>query len=373
MGVMTGKDHLSTMGRKIWTGCYVVTWILLLIGLIIYHIAINDVVPPLENLPKNIEKGFQEVFKFAELETDSLDTKKQAETALAKCGVTPPCTGAGGSLQTSVTATEKAKITKNFKSSLDMVAKVCNDKYFGTDELAGTGAKLNEMTALLDQIPVDNAPCLTTDPLYCSMYRLADETVAGVAGVRAEIDSMAKSDEVKTWEDNADKLNYLHALPYILVISALFFACGWYLHGSCWCCCCCRQGQSGARSCMWVFPHFLFWFIFFIINSIIVVAGFVIQESLNEVKLKGVLKGDPTVEEFIDHVQLVYPEFWNVVFGKMETGLLDMWRAAIIFEVFCIVIVAYGCCMCCCRPYRRSDTDKDQVAPSTEVAQAAYK
>lgn len=360
-----GKDHTSTCGRKIWTGIYVLTWILLLIGMIIYHIAIDDVVPYLENLPKNIEKGFDDTFKFASLETDSLDTKTQCITALAKCGVTPPCSGGGGSMGTSRTAAEKAKITKNFDSSLEMVAKVCNDKYFGTEALAETGRQLNEMMSILDKIPVTDAPCAATDALYCSMYDLADAVIAGVAGVNEEIDSFSSSDEVKTWKDNADKLNYLHALPYMLVISALFFACGWFLHGSCWCCCCCRKGQSGARSCMWVLPHCLFWFVFFIINSIIVVVGYVIKNNLDEVKMD-MLNNKPTLDVFIEHVQAVYPEFWNAVFGKMETGLDDMWKSALVFEVFCIMIVAYGCCMCCFRPYR--DLETDQVVP---VAQAA--
>lgn len=365
MGVMTGKDHMSTCGRKIWTGTYVLTWILLFIGMIIYHIAIDDVVPYLENLPKNIKKGFDDTFKFANLETDSLDTKTQATTALAKCGVTPPCSGGGSALQSSQTAAEKAKITKNFDSSLSTVAKVCNDKYFGTEALQDTGRQLNEMMSILDQIPVTDSPCAVTNGLYCSMYSLADGVIAGVGGVNKEIDSFTTSDEVKAWEDNAEYLNYLHALPYMLVISALFLACGWYLHGSCWCCCCCRKGQAGARSCLWVLPHSLFWFVFFIINSIIVVIGYVVQNNLDEVKLD-MLNNKPTLDVFIDHVQAVYPDFWNVVFGKMETGLEDMWKSALIFEVFCILIVVYGCCMCCIRPYR--DLETDQVVP---VAQAA--
>lgn len=207
------------------------------------------------------------------------------------------------------------------------------------------------------------------------MWELADATVKGITEVNAEIDKFCNSDLAKKWSDYASSLNLLHVLPYILVISAAFFAIGWWLHGACWCCCCCKRGQAGARSCLWIFPHILFWLIFIIINSIIVAVGLVVQTQLDSVSMD-MLNGKPTVEAFIDHIQLVYPDFWNVVFGKMVDGLEGMWQAAIVFEVFCILIVTYGCCMCCFRPYSKDvpeDAAKVQPVKAAQYDEATQK
>lgn len=328
---------------------------MLLVGIILYHSAVIELKPHLAELPDNMAKGFYDVFKFAALEADSQDTKVQAITALAKCGVLPVMCSSSYPVtsMTSSTVAEKAKILANFNNSLMSVMKICNDKYFGTDALAGVGADLNKMLADVAAVDATNAPCVGTNALYCSMYASSDSVKQSVAGVNAEIDKFTTGKMVTEWKDNASKLDLLHILPYILVISALFFLCFWYRDGACWCCCFCKDGSK--MGCLYILPHAFFWLLFFITNSIIFGVGLVIMIAADDIKVDS-FKGKPSVKDLLDHIETQYPEFWDLVLGGVTKGLGALWKAAVVFEVFSIVIVAYGCCMCCCRPYREDKT-----------------
>jgi len=339
---------------------------MLFVGLIIYHIAVAKVAPPLKDLPTNLRDGFYITFKFDTIGPDSDEIKAQSATALGKCDVvTSSCPNPGNPnplSKTSSTGTEKARILAIFESTLGVVRKVCNDKYFGTEDLAKVGDDLNDVMGNISSISAAGMPCIGSNPLYCNIWGRADSIKNAVGDVTKEIDKFIDSDLVKEYQKEGDKLVGLHALPYILVISALFFFGFWWRGGQCWCWPCCTGGSK--LGCIYIFPHIIFWLVFFIINSIIVGAGIFLKFFSEEVKVD-FLKGKPNLKEFLDHVKTTYPEFWNKVFADMEEGLDFMWHAALVFHFFCIIIVSYGCCMCCCRPYKEpKDTGKvaDELA-----------
>merc|ERR1712032_1311419 len=55
-------------------------------------------------------------------------------------------------------------------------------------------------------------------------------------------------------------------------------------------------------------------------------------------------------------------------FTDLEKGLTFFLNAAIIFEVFCILIVLYGLVLCCCGVYKKGEVSRNQVKPSDDRA-----
>lgn len=338
-----------------------------------YHVAIDQLIPDLEHLPDNLKKGFGVVFKFDDLERDSDKTKDEAATALGKCGVTPPCgsdptSGVVNNPQAAQvvdTNPEKQKILQLFENSLSTVRVVTNDPYFGTPEMASTGDDLNKMTRDVNAIDT-NAPCAANIPLFCSLYDTSNEVVNGVSEVNDQINKFTDSEMVQEWKENADYLQALHGLPYILVISSAFFLCFWWRDGACWCCCCCKDGSK--LGCLYIFPHAFFWLVFFIINTIVFAIGILVPIASEDLKLD-VLNNKPTLKVFMEHLETKFPEFYDLVFKGLIDGLNGMWRASAVFEFFSIAIIMYGCCMCCCRPYRREYSQKVIDASATTQEQ----
>jgi len=350
MAPRVNKNHCSNKKQICWTGCYLVTWGMLVIGLLTYHASIGKLVPELADLPQNLADGFYKVFKFNALESDSKLIQSECVKGLQKCGVTASqCSNLPNGTSKASTGPEKAKILNAFDTSLGVVSRICNDKYFGTPDLAKISGDLNKMITDVKKIKVLNEYCQGTNVLYCSIHSSATVIVSSVSTVTAGIDVFVKSDMVKQYEDNAGKLTGLHLLPYVLVISALFFFAFWWRDGTC---CCCKGGSK--IGCCYLFWHGFFWLLFIIVNSIFLIAGLAFKHGQDKIQMD-FLKGKPTLEQFLEHVKTVYPEFWELVFAGMEAGLLQFFNSTIVFEVFSIVIVAYGCCMCCCRPYKEQE------------------
>merc|ERR1712032_834577 len=142
----------------------------------------------------------------------------------------------------------------------------------------------------------------------------------------------------------------------ILVISALFFFCVWWKDGHC-------CGSFGG--CCALILHLLFWLIFFVISTVVCAAGLAIKYKQDEVKVD-MLNGEPTLDKLLPHIKEEYPDFWNLVFTDLEKGLTFFLNAAIIFEVFCILIVLYGLVLCCCGVYKKGEVSRNQVKPSDD-------
>mmetsp|Transcript_84959 Transcript_84959/g.132776 ORF Transcript_84959/g.132776 Transcript_84959/m.132776 type:complete len:365 (+) Transcript_84959:72-1166(+) len=340
-------DHFRTTCQKVWTAVFACTWILLLIGTITWVVAVVQLVPPLADLPDNLVKGFDVVFGFALLQADSDSIKLASTTALAKCGVIPSNCPSNYPYNSATVDTniEKATVSAAFQSSLAKVQKVTNDIYFGVPDFQSTATELNNILANFNNIDANGMPCAGASPLYCSMYSSAGVIVDGIGQVNAQINSFTKSDIVSDWKDASDYLYGLAVFPLLLIIAALCFCGVWYRDGTCICC------ADGTKcGCAMTCCHAFWWLIFFVLVTVIAAISVVAKYGQNRVKLD-MLNHDPSVKDFLNHVQTSFPEFWNMVFADMEEALLNIFRSSVTMWVFCVVIVFYGVCMCCWRPY----------------------
>jgi len=338
-------------------------WLLVIPGILLTHLAVGKLIGPISDLPANIVKGFDEVFKFAYLEQDSKDVKASAGGAVGQCSVggvaldaatvcptnayssdpTAYSTADGSGNMNTVAA--NAAIQKSFATSLSIVQKVANDKYFGTEELQETADSLNKITQELNQLD-PSMPCVAGVPAFCGIWDNGDKLVQGMAQVQAEIDKFEESDMIERWDEHKGILTFLHAVPYIMVIGLLFFTIFWWRGGVC---CCCRDGTKCGTFALIGFV--LCWLLSFIIYLVVLAVGCVFKFAANRLEIT-MLKGKPTLDEAVDHIQTNYPEFWNVVFADLEEGLDDLFKSSWFFTVASLVIVLYAMCECCCCPYR---------------------
>jgi hypothetical protein len=345
---------MAACERPVWTGCLIFLWILLIPGILFTHVAIGKLIPPLTDLPVNIVKGFDDIFKFASLEADSNQIKVLSQQALTKCGYTQT---AGASCPTNVndqtqvdTSTEQTQINSLFDSSLNTVETVTGDIYFGVPDLQNTNAQLREITNQVSQAQSEtNYPCYAVIPQYCATWEAADSIVVGIGQVNSAIDSFKDTKEVKDWEDNSSFFQFLHALPYFGVVAMLFFTC---FHAKGGVCCCCKGGSKCA--CVALIPYLIFWLVSFVIYLIILAVGIAVRKGQDKVYVDA-LNGRPSVKQAIDHVQTTYPDFWNLVFADMESALATLFTAALFVTLANILIVFFSMFECCCRPFKKDE------------------
>lgn len=347
---------METSCQKCCTITYVLTWVLLGIGLLLYHVAIVKVVPELKDFPDNLRDGFYAVLGFDNLEAEALSIKTQSTSALALCDQTPPCSDPPAQpnpiTKTSTTSTQLASIENSFSSVLDMILKVTSDPYFGVAGMESTASDLQDIKDQIANVGSDanGGLCAVTDIIYCQLYTLADSIYGEVGPVKAEIDKFTNGKEVKEFKDNADYLNILHCLPYVLVVSAIFFLFFWWKFATC---CCCKGGGCGGLLLM--IAYFLFWLISFIVNTVVLALCIVVKFGQDRLDIE-FLNGKPNLEVLIAHLQKEYPVFWDKVFVKMEDGLEFFFKAVATFEVFAIVILVYSLCLCLFRPYTKDES-----------------
>jgi hypothetical protein len=335
-------------------------------GTILTHWGVTSVIPPISDLPDNVVKGFDEVFKFKYLEQDAAKIVASAGNQVEQCSTTMnPITPAGvcpgrayesalarlqqsGRKMNAIVA--KAEINAMFQTSLDVVNKIANDKYFGNDDLKSTGKELTEIKSQLAQID-DEPPCYIGVPAFCEIYTSGDSIVGGMAEVNAGINKFKDSDIIKRWDDNKSLLTFLHALPYIMVLAMLFFTIFWLRGGIC---CCCQGGTKAGTFAL--IPMILLWLVSFVIYLVVLAVGAAMKYASDKIDVP-VLKGNPTLKDAIDHIQTNYPEFWKIVFAELSDGLDSLYKASWFFTVAAIVIALYSCCECCCRPYPVKDAE----------------
>lgn len=321
-------------------------------GILFTHVAIGKLIPPLTDLPDNIVKGFDEIFKFASLEADSNTIMTLSQQALAKCSYTTSrgdsCTNGGNSQTQRDTSTEQTQINALFAASLSTVEKVTGDIYFGVQDLANTNTQLDRILAEVNAVQSPDY-CYRLIPQYCATYQAADNIVLGIGSVNSAIDSFKNTKEIKDWEDNSSFFTFLHALPYFGVIAMVFFTC---FHAKGGVCCCCKGGSKCA--CLALIPYLLFWLVSFVIYVIILAVGIAIRKGKDKVYVDA-LNGSPSVEQAINHVQTTYPEFWNLVFDDMESALATLFTAALFITLANILIVFFSMFECCCRPFAKDE------------------
>jgi len=351
------------MQRPAWTICFGVVWLLLFIAAIIMHVALGTVVPAIEDFPENLVKGFMVAFGFEQLQALSGKVETEAMSALRLCddfvpststcaGVTAdPSTYLGTTLcqkQVDTTA-HRDKIVTAFQDGLRKIETVGNDKYFGTPELATASGSIGEMETEMNKI-TGSQQCCAVAPVYCKIWESAETLDQSYTQIKAEIDKLTTGGPIDTFNDYAQYLKFLHILPWILVLSTVFFAFMWWKNGAC---CCCSNG-SVAHFCLLALPQAIFWLLAFIFMSIFTVIGFAFGPVVMEVKVDS-FKGQPTVGVLIEHIQNAFPEFWKIVFDDLESGLATFRTASTLFVIASIIIIVYSCCFCCCRPYGKGE------------------
>lgn len=319
------------------------------------HMAVNQLLDPLKELPTNIVKGFDQVLKFAYLEQDSKDVKAACASALLQCNITAsmvcptskfPSPAATSQLASMNASVPKIEILKSFDNSLTLVRKVASDKYFGTAGLKTTAESLNNITSELKQMN-NTMQCFKATPIFCTIFKSSDNIVDGMSQVSNAINDFKTNDIIEQWGERGDLLIFLHALPYFLVLSLLFFAFFIWKGGVC---CCCRSGTFVGTLAL--VPFAIFWLLAFGIYMIVCAIGFVMKFASDRIDVPG-LHEKGTLDDVISHIQSSYPEFWNVVFADMEHGLDVLFKASLFFVVACLLIAVYAGCECCCCPYRK--------------------
>jgi len=352
-----GKPRMSTKCQICFTVVYGLVWALMGVGLLLYHVSIAQVVPALANFPDNLAAGFNIVLGFDNLEGETVNIKTAVTSAVALCGITAtpcptPIPDPVPLTLKSTSTTQLAAIDAAFGAVLDSILKVCTDPYFGVDDLADTATGLQNIKDEIANLEVDDKECIGTNQVYCSIYTNAESVNSAVGPAKDAINAFTGGDLVKEFKENVDYLNLLHTLPYVLVISALFFHFFWWKYATC---CCCAGGGCGGFLLLIAF--FLFWVASFAINTVVLALCIFVKFGQDRIPVD-FLKGKPTLEVLLVHVKTQYPKFWEKVFADMETGLDFFYHAVSCFEVFAVILMIYGLCMCCARPYNTRDQAK---------------
>jgi hypothetical protein len=235
-----------------------------------------------------------------------------------------------------------------FSNSLSIIREVANDEFFGVDGLADTADNLDDIVAEMDAL-AGVTQCGAQNPAYCSIYQQADLLVDGASEATAAIDTLMDNNVINEFEKYSDNLPYLHGLPYVLIISMLFFTCFWWKDGAC---CGCGGSSLGSLAMM---MHLLTWIASFILSCVIFGTGWVFQNEADKLEINGTFKKDTNLQELLDHISVTYSGFWSVVITPLEDPLMMLYNAFGLFLIFCIILLIYGCCTCLCRPYTESD------------------
>jgi len=344
------------MQRPCWTISLALIWLLVFPGVILTHMALNSLIPALKELPDNILVGFDETFKFKYLKSGIQNLQDKSSDALAKCNESP---NAGCSYQIPNTPgpdvsvkTERDAILDVFDSTLNIIEKVASDKYFGVDSFKTLADNLKKIKTEIEDNAEDEMPCAAIEPTFCEIYNAADTISGSFTMVDDAIDSFKSNQVVDSWEEYADYLIGLHALPWLLVIGKLFFLIFWYKAGKC-----CPWGLC-------LLPFILLWLTSFVIYAVILGAGVVIMYGADRVPMP-MLNGEPSLNLVIEHFKEAFAPFWDVVFEPMVVGLTSLFNASCFFVPVMVVIALYALFMCCCCPYTSKSGDDDEPEPSS--------
>mmetsp|Transcript_7956 Transcript_7956/g.17677 ORF Transcript_7956/g.17677 Transcript_7956/m.17677 type:complete len:369 (+) Transcript_7956:94-1200(+) len=359
----------SNCWRSCWTVCFVVLWVLVVIGLVLCHVAIADAVGPIGDLPSEIEAGFYESLKFNKLEEDATQVRDSAQSAIALCNplAAPPgssrCSSDAGALMVFYdTSTQLSAISDAFDSSLTIIDKVVSDIYFGVEDLKATADSITEIKAEFNDLQgrAQPLPCAVSQPLYCTIFEQANTIITEKQNVDAQIKEFTEGDEVESFESRTSYLNGMHVVPYILVIGMLFFTCFWYKDATL-----CNSMTGVCAELLFL----LFWVVALVLNTIVVAIGSAVAFASEDISIPASSSGlnlDATLRELLDHIETEFPEFYSRVFQPLSDPLLMLLRGTLVFEVFLILIVLYGMCLCCCRPYRESGNSSVSPEPDAK-------
>lgn len=344
------------MERPAWTICFGVLWLIIFAAVIIMHLALIKVVPSIQDFPTNLQDGFEEILGLEEMQSLAKKVKTNSEDALQKCSLlsgicstiesNPSAAGPFCSSTTVDPTSERDGIKGAFDDGLSKLQKIGNDKYLGTSDMEAASDEVDAMMAELDGI-TSTEDCCTVAGAFCVTWRSGDELEKQYSTVKDGVDSFTSGEAIDTFNRYAGNLKYLHALPWVLVLSSLAFVVMWMKNGAC---CCCKNG-SLVQAIGLSLPQGLLWLISFLIMTVFAAVGYAFEFYVLEQEVGDDFKGDPTVGDLLVHFQTEFPEFWDIVFADMESGLALFRISASIFVIVCLFIAVYSCCFCCLRPY----------------------
>jgi len=328
-----------------------------MVVVLLTHVAVKKIVPPIRDLPTNVLKGFNETFKFAALSADGLVVADNAKKAMqtchnpagydfSLCQTAPSFTPFD---KKSTTQTYLDAINGAFDRTLSVILKVSTDECLKAEGFNSTATELQKIMNFTTQIQAADMPCLGSWGLYCGIYESGKALSTGAGDALIQIDNMTKTEAVKKVTDHLDKLNYLHGLPYVLVVSLLFFSCFWYFSGGV--CCCCEGGNCKGVVCC-LFPHITLWLAYLVLAAVIVAVGFLVPKFAKETKNE-FGGGTCTIAETMSHIEKEYAAFYDFVLRDLIKGCLLFVRAFRAALAMCLFIGGYALLICLCRPYNR--------------------
>lgn len=357
--------------RPCWTFALIFTWLMVGVVVILTHIAVSKIIPPIKNLPVNVLKGFDDVFRFKALGKDGEYVRGNASAGMQTCMTIPDYSKCDSVKKSSLdpnliefppgdvaalqkkTDTEKnlLAIQAAFERSLKMILSVTEDRCLAADGFDETATNLKKVLAEVAKLgeKAKDLPCQVSWQAYCGIFKAGDGIVKGAAGVTKTIDEMANSKDVKKMTDYMEKLKLMHGLPYILVLSMTFFTLFWWFSGGV--CCCCRGGNC-LGCCCCLIPHLLLWLVYCVLASVVVIIGYFVPIFAEETKIS-FSSGGCTIADLMNHIELTYNGFYTLVFEDLITGCLLFERAFRAALAMCIMSGIYAFCVCVMRPYGR--------------------
>merc|ERR1712014_139464 len=188
----------------------------------------------------------------------------------------------------------------------------------------------------LNSINVTNVSCAASNVLYCDIRSNAEEASEGASGAKAEVDKFSDTEEIQAWQQYGENLKYMHLFPYVFVLAIIFFTLFWWKDAAC----CCWGGSC--TGCVLLILFSILYMAFFVFAAVICVTGYMVRTQGDKIPINGVFKEDVSLKELLDHIQTIYPAFWNTVFVDLVEGLELLNAACLIFVVVCLIVLIYG-------------------------------
>jgi len=352
------------MKQLICTAFLLFSIVLMALGTVLCHMSLNTLLPPVVDLRANVRSGLDDVLQFASLEAKSLAVRTNAQAALALCNVTNATTDCATASTTNLQAVDSSsqllQITDAFDGSLATIQTVVHDVYFGLATFQTSGTELDRIQANLTSLrnlsqPI---PCGGTNQFYCTIHSSAATILTQADQVKAGVDTLVNAKFFVDYDGHVDKARYLHALPYISWLGILFYLCFFVGKGATSPC----RGGSRKACCACAF-HGIFWFLFFLISAAIVAAGIAIHVFSDEFEIKGVFAANPTLKQIVNHIEVNFPGFYDIVLRWLLEGLTKMYNAFVLFLVADLMLLVHTLSACACGLYRAGAKELEEEEP----------
>mmetsp|Transcript_68398 Transcript_68398/g.158706 ORF Transcript_68398/g.158706 Transcript_68398/m.158706 type:complete len:373 (+) Transcript_68398:58-1176(+) len=358
------------------------TWCLFCLAMlgvatVVTHRAFAQLIPPVVDMPENLREGLDSVLNFDKLEESAAKVKNFSKQALSKCQITEPEMGCAAELalnpdaynvttedvesllglDTHNVSAEVDGISQAFADVLDEIERVITDKYLGIEEFGSTGEKLHEMREELNKLKDDNesTPCIAITEGFCPIYKNANQLVNSTSEVQDAISMIIDNDGVETLEKQSGRLQGLHVIPYLGWVGALFYACFFCSQKAVTIC---RGGSCGA--CVAFTCHSVFFVVYFIICVVITGAALAGSVMARDHAIEKPFPGKPTLAELVDHIEVRFPEFYDVVLKDFILGLESVRSAFLLNTVTCIFLLLHTVLACCCGVYKDAEQPREK-------------